>query len=68
MFQTLEAVEFPDIEPQLRPLMHCVCLVYANSTYYNSPARIIVLLQETCNLLIDAARKYIDPTSLFQVK
>jgi dynein heavy chain len=48
--------------------MHCVCLVYANSTYYNSPARIIVLLQETCNLLIDAARKYIDPSSLFQVR
>ncbi len=28
----------------------------------------IRILQETGNLLIDAARKYINPTSLFQVK
>ena len=54
--------------PQLRPLMHCICIVYANSKYYNSPARIIVLMQEQCNLLIDIARKYLDPASLFQVE
>ena len=47
--------------------MHCICIVYANSKYYNSPARIIVLMQEQCNLLIDIARKYLDPASLFQV-
>jgi dynein heavy chain len=67
-FQNLEVSDFPDTVPQLRPLMHCVCIVYSNSTYYNSPARIIVLMQETCNLLVDAARKYLDPGSLFQVK
>ena len=42
-------------------------IVYANSKYYNSPARIIVLMQEQCNLLIEIARKYLDPASLFQV-
>ena len=47
--------------------MHCICVVYSSSQYYNSPARIIVLLQETCNLLVEAARKYLDPNSLFQV-
>ena len=47
--------------------MHCVCLVYSHSTFYNTPARVIVLMQETCNLLIDSGRKYMDPTSLFQV-
>ncbi len=67
-FQLLEVCEFADIIPQMRPLMHCVCLVYSNSAFYNSPARIIVLMQETCNLLIDNARKYLDPGSLFQVE
>eukprot|EP00093_Oithona_nana_P000832 00832.XXX_2269_2850_1 [CDS] Oithona nana genome sequencing. len=66
-FEALENADFPDISPHWRPLMHCVCLVYSNSTYYNSPARIIVLMQETCNLLIDNARKYLDPRSIFQV-
>ena len=64
--QELENSEFPDIVPQLRPLMHSVCLVYSHSTFYNSPARIIVLMTETCNLLIGMGRKFLDPTSLFQ--
>ena len=67
LFVTLETTDFPDIIPQLRPLMHTVCLVYSNSTFYNSPARIIVLMTETCNLLIGMGRKFLDPTSLFQV-
>jgi dynein heavy chain len=48
--------------------MHVVCLVYSNSTYYSSAARIIVLMQETCNLLIDMARKYLDPSTIFQIE
>ena len=67
MFQSLDTSEFPEIVPQLRPLMHTVCLVYSHSTFYNSPARIIVLMTETCNLLIGMGRKFLDPTSLFQV-
>ena len=39
LLQTLEQSDFPDTVPQLRPLMHCICIVYANSKYYNSPAR-----------------------------
>ena len=66
LLQELENSEFPDIVPQLRPLMHSVCLVYSHSTFYNSPARIIVLMTETCNLLIGMGRKFLDPTSLFQ--
>lgn len=52
LFEDMENVEFPDVRGQIGPLMHTVCLVWANSRYYNTPARLIVLLQETCNLLI----------------
>ena len=65
--QNFDALEFPEINPLLKPLMHCICLVYSSSLYYNTPARIIVLMQETCNLLIESARKFMDPASLFQV-
>ncbi len=44
-FQVLENTEFTDVRPLFPPLMHVVCLVYSNSTYYSSAARIIVLLQ-----------------------
>ena len=38
------------------------------SAYYNTAARIIVLLEETCNLLIQMARKFLDPASIFQIE
>lgn len=52
LFEDMENAEFPDVRSQIGPLMHTVCLVWANSRYYNTPARLIVLLQETANLLI----------------
>ena len=52
LFEDVENAEFPDVRGHIGPLMHTVCLVWANSRYYNTPARLIVLLQETCNLLM----------------
>ncbi|MGH0142467.1 UNVERIFIED_CONTAM: hypothetical protein FKN15_039347 [Acipenser sinensis] len=51
-FEDIENVEFNEAKPMICPLMHMVCLVWANSKYYNTPSRVIVLLQETCNLLV----------------
>ena len=44
-FQNLEVQEFTDIRPLFPPLMHLLCLVYSHSAYYNTAARIIILLQ-----------------------
>uniref|UniRef100_A0A7N6FAT7 Dynein heavy chain 9, axonemal n=1 Tax=Anabas testudineus TaxID=64144 RepID=A0A7N6FAT7_ANATE len=59
LFEDIENVEFPDVRRQIAPLMHTVCLVWANSRYYNTPGRLIVLLQETCNLLIQQVSMYL---------
>ena len=67
-FQNLEVQEFTDIRPLFPPLMHLLCLVYSHSAYYNTAARIIILLQETCNLLIAMASKFLDPGSIFQIE
>jgi dynein heavy chain len=67
-FEVLEATDFTDIRPLFPPLMHAVCLVYSHSDYYNSAARIIVLMTETCNLLIDMARTFLQPSSIFQIE
>lgn len=50
--ETLEAAEFPEVKPRLRALLHVVCLIWATCRSYRSPARLTVLLQEICNLLI----------------
>ncbi len=56
-FEDMEQADFDQAEKLLVPLMHTICLVWANSEHYNTPARIIVLLQETCNMLIDMVRE-----------
>ncbi|XP_064179132.1 dynein heavy chain 9, axonemal [Anguilla rostrata] len=66
LFESLESVEFNEIKSQIGPLMHSVCLTWANSKYYNTPARIIVLLQEICNLLIQQARAYLNPEDILK--
>ena len=48
-----EEVDFNELLPKLAPLIHVVCLIWSNSQYYNTAPRIIVLLQEICNSLID---------------
>jgi dynein heavy chain len=54
--EDLEQAEFDESEKLFAPLLHVVCLIWAHSSYYNTPARIIVLLQELCNMLIEMVR------------
>lgn len=49
-------VEFSEVKPFLVPLLHVVCLIWVTSKHYNVPVRIVVLLQEICNLLIQQVR------------
>ena len=64
-YQTLEATEFTDIRVLFPPLLHTICLVYSTSKYYNSSARIIVLLTVTTHTdtkflsNISATRKHV---------
>ena len=51
-FEDYEQAEFDESIPLLAPMMHTIALVWANSRY-NTPARIVVLLQEVCNLIIE---------------
>lgn len=50
--EDIERVEFSEVKPFLAPLLHMVCLIWVTSKHYNVPVRIVVLLQEICNLLI----------------
>ena len=47
----LEETDFSECIPVLAPLMHVVCLIWCNSKCYDQ-VKIIVLLKQICNLLI----------------
>ena len=52
MLEEMEQVEFDEIIPSIPPMMRVLALIWANSQYYNTPGRIIVILQEICNMFI----------------
>ena len=43
--QALEETDFGDLCELFAPLMHVICLIFSTSAHYNTPARIIVLVQ-----------------------
>ncbi|XP_020637559.3 dynein axonemal heavy chain 11 isoform X1 [Pogona vitticeps] len=64
--QYLQETEFPDIHILIPPLFHTICLIWSHSKFYNMPARIIILLQEFCNLFIDQAMSYLSPEDIMK--
>ncbi|XP_074463654.1 dynein axonemal heavy chain 9 isoform X3 [Larus michahellis] len=64
--EDIERVEFSEVKPFLAPLLHVVCLIWVTSKHYNVPVRIVVLLQEICNLLIQQALVYLSPEDLLK--
>lgn len=52
LLEDMENVEFPEVRGQIGPLMHTVCLVWANCRSFCMPPRLIGLLQDICNLLM----------------
>ncbi|KAF6202116.1 hypothetical protein GE061_004514 [Apolygus lucorum] len=65
-FSLIVETDFSDVLPCFIPLMHTVCLVWSKCKYYCTSGRIIVLLKQISNLVIEQAKKYLDPNSIFQ--
>ncbi|XP_071813348.1 dynein beta chain, ciliary-like isoform X2 [Apostichopus japonicus] len=64
----IDEVEFPDLMDNIPAMMHTICLIWSHSEYYNTPPRIIVLLQEICNALIAQGVTFLDPGELFKLE
>ncbi|KAM4600952.1 dynein axonemal heavy chain 11 [Polymixia lowei] len=58
--------EFPHIEPFFPALFHTLFLIWTHCTSYRSPARIVVLLRQLCNLLIQQASDYLSADQLLR--
>ncbi|KAL0966379.1 hypothetical protein UPYG_G00294600 [Umbra pygmaea] len=68
LISSLEERSFTQVEVLLAPLFHTLCLIWSRSQYYCCPARMVVLLQEFCNLLIEKAFAYLIPEELFKME
>lgn len=50
--EEMEEGDFKELPQKMSPFFHCVCLVWANSKHYRQPSRLVVLLQEVSNLMV----------------
>jgi dynein heavy chain len=58
LLEDMEQYDFSELHKILPAILHIVGLLWANSRFYCSPPRIIVLLQELCNMIIDMVRSH----------
>nr|XP_003217173.1 PREDICTED: LOW QUALITY PROTEIN: dynein heavy chain 17, axonemal [Anolis carolinensis] len=61
-----EQAEYQQLPSFINSVIYSVCLVWANSEYYNIPSRIIVILQEICNLFIELTRNFLSPEEVMK--
>ena len=62
----LTSDEFSELIPVFKPTMHTLLLVWKNSKFYNTPARLVVIMRELCNTLIAQACIYVASEPLFE--
>ena len=52
-FEDMEETDYLELPKKFSPFFHTLCLVWTHSHHYQQPARLVVLLQEVANLLIE---------------
>ncbi|KAJ1456226.1 dynein heavy chain, N-terminal region 1-domain-containing protein [Pelagophyceae sp. CCMP2097] len=57
--------DFPGLQELFKPMLHIILLIWKNSKHYNTPARLVVLMREICNSLINQACKYVSGEQIF---
>ncbi|XP_067212065.1 dynein beta chain, ciliary [Linepithema humile] len=65
-FKSVEEIDFSEAKPLMATLIHSLGLAWAKCTSYQSSGKLIIILRQICNLLIQEARRFLDPTSIFQ--
>lgn len=65
-FESLETTDFIEAKHLFKPMFYVIGLLYAHCQHYATAARIVVLLQEICNLVMKQASEHLDPMELFK--
>ena len=60
-----QSQDFVQLTNLFKPIMHVVLLIWKNAKYYNTPARLAVLIRQMGNSLINAACKFVSGELIF---
>lgn len=65
-FDDFETQDFLDLKNKIAPMLHCICLLWANSTVYYKNSRMVILFKMINNMILASATRTLDPEALFQ--
>lgn len=65
-FKCIEETDFAEAKPLMAIVIHAVGLAWAKTKYYQNSSKLIIMLRQISNLLIQEARRFLDPTLIFQ--
>ncbi|GAB1597648.1 hypothetical protein Ahia01_000041400 [Argonauta hians] len=68
IFEEMVVEAWTELDIHFSELFNEICEIWAESKFYSSSHRMKVLLKETCNLIIDMAKTYLEPTDLFKAE
>jgi dynein heavy chain len=53
-------IELIETQETFVPIMHTILMIWTYSSYYNTPARLVVLIREICNQIILNCHTYVN--------
>ncbi|KAK1747720.1 hypothetical protein QTG54_001683 [Skeletonema marinoi] len=63
----LNEEDFGNLTTVFKPMLHILMLIWKHSKHYNTPNRLVVLVQEMCNSIIDQAHRSISGEQIFSL-
>ncbi len=59
--------DFANLQEIFPPILYTILLIWKRSEYYNTPSRIVILLKEICNALIEQACRFVSGEQVFSL-
>ncbi|XP_014805269.1 PREDICTED: dynein heavy chain 17, axonemal [Calidris pugnax] len=66
VLEELEQTDYSQLQPHVDRTLCTVRLLRAHCQHYSTPAHVIVILQEICNLLIEMTRNFLSPEDVMK--
>nr|XP_039332256.1 dynein heavy chain 17, axonemal [Saimiri boliviensis boliviensis] len=66
LLEEVEQADFTMLPTFIAKVLDTICLIWATSEHYNTPVRIIVILQEFCNQIIEMTRTFLSPEEVLK--
>ncbi|XP_058902457.1 dynein axonemal heavy chain 17 isoform X5 [Kogia breviceps] len=66
LLEEMERADFTMLPNFIAKVLFTICSIWATSENYNTPCRVLVILQEFCNQLIEMTRTYLSPDEVLK--